>query len=264
MKKAIAALLASFVGLFGYQIVDKTIEARVDNLEYQVSSQQEEIESLHRIGKYSVSLSSSTEFYSSSNVSSQFETSSLYEDPSLSESISSVEYPVLVTVGYVFPIKKLQTKYMYRVYSNGAIRYVPTGLAPVCTTAPNATLPDDYDEYYLYVNSVEAVVTSIEDKTESYTYYDADYTLKTGTTTKKLVSVTVTVSGKTDPIFAGKKVTIYPQIYRSDSDDGLYNITSNSTVIEDNGSFEIKTIYEGESFYIQENCGFNLYSVSIS
>ncbi|MBR0112222.1 MAG: hypothetical protein IJM02_00580 [Clostridia bacterium] len=45
MKKALAAILASFVGLFGYQIVDKAIEARVDNLEYQVSSQQEVISS---------------------------------------------------------------------------------------------------------------------------------------------------------------------------------------------------------------------------
>lgn len=43
MKKAIAALLASFLGLFGYQIVDKAMESRVENLEYQVSSQQEVI-----------------------------------------------------------------------------------------------------------------------------------------------------------------------------------------------------------------------------
>ena len=53
MKKALAALLASLVGLFGYQIVDKALEDRVADLEQQVSSQQEEIESLHGIGRYS-------------------------------------------------------------------------------------------------------------------------------------------------------------------------------------------------------------------
>ncbi len=60
MKKAIAALLSMFVGIFGYAIVDETIEARVSNLEAAVSSQQEEIESLHHIGKYTPSSTAPT------------------------------------------------------------------------------------------------------------------------------------------------------------------------------------------------------------
>ena len=49
MKKAIAAILSLFVGIFGYSLVDKTIEERVSNLEYEVSSLQSEVESLHSI-----------------------------------------------------------------------------------------------------------------------------------------------------------------------------------------------------------------------
>ncbi len=53
MKKAIAAILSMFVGLYGYAIVDEALENRVKNLEYAVSSQEESINSLHGLGAYS-------------------------------------------------------------------------------------------------------------------------------------------------------------------------------------------------------------------
>ena len=55
MKKAIIALLTTILAAFGYVVVDKTTDSRLATLESQVSSQQEIIESLHNIGKYSTS-----------------------------------------------------------------------------------------------------------------------------------------------------------------------------------------------------------------
>lgn len=54
MKKAIIALLTTILAAFGYVVVDKTTDSRLATLESQVSSQQEVIESLHYIGKYSI------------------------------------------------------------------------------------------------------------------------------------------------------------------------------------------------------------------
>lgn len=60
MKRAIIALLTTIIGIFGYAVVDKTTDARLATLESQVSSQQDEIESLHKIGKYSETCTTTT------------------------------------------------------------------------------------------------------------------------------------------------------------------------------------------------------------
>ena len=104
MKKALAALLASFVGLFGYQIVDKAIEERVNNLEYQVSSQQEEIESLQGTGNHSLTTRRPLPI---GYVSPE-------EFPDLTLSISAGD-----TQYYIG-----QTKFLFREYTNGAIKYI--------------------------------------------------------------------------------------------------------------------------------------------
>lgn len=191
---------------------------------------------------------------------------SLTDDSTTSTTNSSTtnNQQVEVYVGYTFPARTLQTKYMYRLYSNGAIRYVPNGYGSMATTAPYPPLPDEYEEYFLNINSVEVKVTSIEDKSESFTYYDADYTLQTQITNKKLVYVTVNISGKADPVFAGKKVSAYTHIYRFDSDYGLSYTSEPVAVINEDGSFEISSIYYGQIFYIGENTCYSLSNVIIS
>lgn len=257
MKKALAALLASFVGLFGYQIVDKAIEARVSNLESSVSSLVDVVKSQEdKIDSFNYNTTSGIEDLTNSAVNPHSSTSSSTENSTNKE----------VYVGYSFPARNLQTKYMFRLYSNGAIRYISTGYGnkPVATTTSNTTLPDFYYEFFLNLTSVEVKVTSIEDKSESFTYYDSDYTLQTHITNKKLVYVTVNISGQTNPAFAGKKVSAYPYIYINEYDDSLSYIIEPESVINEDGSFEISSVYIGGFFNIGENSCYSLFDVRIS
>ncbi|MBO4342157.1 MAG: hypothetical protein J5870_03560 [Clostridia bacterium] len=102
MKKAIVALLTTILAAFGYVVVDKTTDARLADLEKQASSQnsvisfqQEEIESLRN-----------KENYTSENINEYTELDSLIG--------KTIEYTG-------------QKKFMFRLYHNGEIKYVPTG-----------------------------------------------------------------------------------------------------------------------------------------
>ncbi len=215
LKKAIAALLASFVGLFGYQIVDKALESRVDNLEYQVSSQQEEIESLHNIGKYSISYSSSTDSSenssdsTSSTIEPSFDYSRTFVTPSNIET-SNVE-PHTVYPGHP-EYKKVMMRAHYdldsdKLYANAI--------------EENGTVSDN--DYPLYYSYDDPLCVASEEVTR--TYYDDEYSVTSGYDYSYDV-VTYHVKGYTDKIFAGCVLCF----------DGSQ--ISNGGVINEDGTFE--------------------------
>ncbi len=263
MKKALAAILASFVGLFGYQIVDKAIEARVDNLEYQVSSQQEEIESLHKIGKYSNS--EYNDPYTENSVNANSETQATFSLDSSHEGDDdnhntndnnnnySDSYP---SIGGVQEYTG-QKKYMFRLYESGWFRYISPGSSPlenniqVSSTEPTTsdntyaeTRPagarDDgiyyIDDYYLTITSASRTILGIEDATEKY--YDNNYSVQSRVT-GSVYTVKYHIEGHTDQALAGKKLRVFPS-------DDEYDYKSNNPayylpliIIKEDGSFEL-------------------------
>ena len=275
MKKAIAAILSMFVGLYGYAIVDEALENRVKNLEYAVSSQEECINSLHRLGDYSMTT-----------------------DPT-ENTTSTTTIP---TFNGTFRNVGKQTKFMFRLYSNGAIRYVGTfafeptdPLYPTSSTSPylsylslstspyyystrshqtaptdttsittstsnisSTTLPDDYEEYFAYITESSAVVTSTEDTSSVLTYYDHNYDVSTSIKYKNKTYTTVTVKGYTDEIFAGKTISMICQIYNCH----ICCVVKNNGIIASDGTFEIKYIYES-SHYPNSNACYEINSLYI-
>ena len=230
MKKALAALLASFVGLFGYQIVDKTIEARVDKLEYQVSSQQEEIESLHHLGKYYVS-SSSADLSSNHDISSS-------TPPSSTDSGTPTVFPPTASSVYVPEVGTVysytgRTRYKYRLYYNGAIKYIdPSNSGSINDILVQETFTGTMVEstviYYnadYYVNITNASRTLINIQQHTSKYYDDDYSIHSSVVSDEYI-YKYNVSGIADSALAGKTIVM----------------NSSTAIINDDGSFEIESI----------------------
>ena len=248
MKKAIAAILSMFVGLYGYAIVDEALENRVKNLEYAVSSQEECINSLHGLGAYST-------------------TYTMYTLESSSETTSTTELtttrPTTIPFDGTYRNVGKQTKFMFRLYSNGVIKYVETGIPLRTTTYPSSTtLPDEYEEYFTYITESSAVVTSTEQTTSMLTYYNDNYDNCSSIEYENRVYATVTVKGYTDEIFAGKTISMDCSVHNYDSEYSLENVTKNNGIIAENGSFEIIYVYRG-SGYPSSYARYNIYALNI-
>lgn len=242
MKKALAALFASFVGLFGYQIVDKAIEERVNNLEYQVSSQQEEIESLHHLGKYG-------------NVNEEITIPSFYSEASSLNIGDTQKYTG-------------QTKFLFREYADGSVVFISTSdsnsinnikifpaneisfksrnedqaeIAPAKeetpksaetpAIAPPTTYADGKREYindfYIYINDASRKIVN---KKDNYTkLYDENYSVQSRKSGFEY-SVRYIINGNADLYFAGKEVLIYTS----------ENICI-KTIINNDGTFSVDT-----------------------
>ena len=274
MKKAFIALMSTFLGLFGYTVVDQALEARVANLESYVSSQaividsqQDEIESLHRLGKY--------------------------DDSSTTISHTSASY----WKGKVFQPNNLQTKYMFRVYSDGTVYLVRTGVNHASATrwtntkskadrytitnkatgtdalVTEAPIFDDrgqdrFDngtttkitckECFLYVDSVELKVIDVETKREKRYYYDENYSENAIDFDVNKYTLSFRVAGHADKELAGK--TLYIDVHNPNNgtllfqsyyqpDFGRYN-PSISCKIDENGNYDVSDslIYDGSNY----------------
>ena len=256
MKKGIALLLSLFAGIFGFTVIDKTIEERVSNLEVSVSSQQEEIESLHHRGKYSTTLPEPITY------TRPIDSSTTGTGPDSEPVTQSGD----VYEGFTFKQGVVKNKHMFRLYSNGSIEYIPSGLNPYFTTAYH---PDPYAEYFAYLTSSSAVVSAIDTESESYSYYDADYNIQTTVKSRQYAIITVSATGHTDPVFAGKNVSINTYI-RLNMDNTLeLDPITNTAVISDDGSFTVVAKYKTNPFrYVlgsyYGDSSYNIESLSIS
>lgn len=265
MKKAFIALLATILGTFGYAVVDKTIEQRVTTLESQVSSQEEVIESLHGLGNY-------THQYSKAETNTTSTTTKIYttriEPTYVTNATTSKTYTTSTTSGtttavnmdnVVFRNVSNQTKFMFRIYSNGEIRYVRTGMGDYYATTKKAAtqLPSEYKEYFAYITNSSASIR-YEESTKLYTYYDNNYDIQTSLKEVNTYYTTITVKGKTDPVFAGKKIAMDTGVGRWSSDDYFDSYmecySENGSVISSDGSFEITYIYKSNYLSGEEIC----------
>ena len=207
MKKAIAALLASLVGLFGYQIVDKALEERVADLEQQVSSQQEEIESLHGIGRYS-------------------EPGDIPGTPSVG--VPADEYkPAAGDVENYTGVTELT----FRVYCDGRVQnitYSRFGTENDVKAGPD-TQPEDNSEVQYYVDDYTVTV---------------DEAKRTVLNVREDVTMYRDKSGETQTMLIGRQVT-YNYALRGRADLALagYTLTAHycSVTIEADGSFSVES-----------------------
>ncbi|MCR5523472.1 MAG: hypothetical protein K6F64_07535 [Clostridia bacterium] len=207
MKKAFAALLATIVGLFGYQIVDKTLEERVTGLEQQVSSQQEEIESLHGIGKYS-------------------ESGDIPGTPIIGGTADEYVPKVGDVTAYTG-----QTTFTFRVYCDGRVKditYSRYGTEDdVKADGDNQPGDDSNVNYYVddYTVTVENATRTVLDVKEHVTVFRG----KSGETESLVMGRSVTykyaVKGKADPALAGYTLTAH----------------YSSVTIEADGSFSVES-----------------------
>ena len=257
MKKAFIALMSTFIGLFGYTIVDEALEARVANLENSVSSQavvidsqQDEIESLHFLGKYSTTASKPT---TTRRVPTTVTPSS--DEPSENTTFFQTTIPVPTSAEYwqgkVFrPAYEIQTKYMYRVYENGNIESVPTGIIyPTTTTTLQNTTNGEtaptnlgyegaYKECFLYLDSYELKVTDAGTNTKDYSYYDQDYSLGTTEFETNYYVLKFNLTGHADKELNGKTANVNYMV-----SGNSFNLTQYFSdldcVIDENGNFSI-------------------------
>ena len=232
MKKAFIALMSTFIGLFGYTIVDEALEARVANLESSVSSQavvidsqQDEIESLHFLGKYSTTTKKATTTRVNPTTATNFDedqsdNTTVSPDPTAFSGTTIVPTSAEYWKNRIFqPVSGIQTKHMYRVYNNGRVDYVPTGVVypttavttsndgqNVSNTSEDA---DTYKECFLYYDSSELKVTSAEVNTKQYSYYDQDYSMGTTDIETNFYVLQFSLTGHTDKELAGKTAYVY-------------------------------------------------------
>ena len=275
--------MSTFLGLFGYTAVDQALEARVANLESSVSSQavvidsqQDEIESLHRLGKYDTKINQEN-FESDSHTA--------YNTPlPYTESSTSVNY----WKGKIFVLNsKAKTKYMYHLYENGYAEYVNTGFSyqsniranwekpaiygadreyednehATVTDANETIAPTDnristtsreytyalvtrpvpegtYKDYFLYLDSSELKVIDGTETKENYSYYDDNYSVCTTNIYKYGYSLQLKVTGHADKALAGKRLRINCIAYLLGDDSEEINSLISTVTIDTNGNFE--------------------------
>jgi hypothetical protein len=235
MRKAIAALLSMFVGLFGYAIVDDAMESRVANLESVVSSQQNEIDSLHGLNSYSHTTTAFT---------------------GTTADTSTYRETITTKVNSYYSAK---TKFMFRLYSDGYIAYIPSGTATITTrryyTTTRASVttttafPEEYREYFAYITDSSCVLSSKETQTRIYTYYNSDYTMCSTVSSCDNFHLTLTVKGYTDKVFAGKCISIQVKIGEGDSESSY--VTCKGTIADD-GTFNVQDSVT-RSYFFQED-----------
>ncbi len=217
MKKAIAALLASIVGLFGYQIVDKALDERVANLEQQVSSQQEEIESLHGIGRYS----------EPEDVPGTF----IVGDPGneYSPKVGDVENYSGVT------------ELTFRVYCDGRIKNITYSRYGTENDVKADGTPQEENSdvnYYVddYTVNVSAATRTVINIRESVTYY-RDKSGETNTMIiDKSVTYTYALTGKADPALAGCTLTAHYSSVTIEA-DGTFTVESTRNERDPSGEY---------------------------
>lgn len=239
MKKAIAALLSTFVGIFGFQIADKAIDERVSDLEYSVSSQQEEIESLHRIGKYE---ETTTAFYEGETTDKPDESSS-HTSLTVTPSVSITDFSYdNISVGDRFDYNGSRA-YKIRIYSDASFKFINPGTelleseldisVPISVTAtvPIFAVKDSW----FYIDYAYFTVTSIDNITKIC--YDEEYN-PTEKITGYNASIDVVVSGRTDKALAGQYIRVF---YLNSTNDPYGPIVK----VKEDGSFsdEFTVIY---------------------
>lgn len=183
MKKAFIALLATIIGTFGYAVVDKTIEQRVATLESQVASQEDVIESLHWLGKYTITNPMTTE-PTTRNITTtmQYVTTTTNED----------------TEHTIHSKKTLPDRMKVIIYDNGTIKNIKVG--------------DRVDEsdanYPIQEICINEIRGELIDSSEETTYiYDDNYETKPSILYTKQI-YHIEVDGYLDKSYAGKTITV--------------------------------------------------------
>lgn len=219
MKKALAALLASLVGLFGYQIVDKTLEERVADLEQQVSCQQEEIESLHGIGRYSDS-----------------EPGDVPGTPIVGDTAD--EYRP--TIGDVENYTGF-TELTFRVYCDGRIKNITYSRYGTDNDvkANGTEQQDDSGNVTYYVDDYTVTVSSarrtVLDVKETVTMY-ADHGEAREKVLSRLVNYKYETSGKANPALAGCTLSVHYSSVTIES-DGSFSVESTGSERDPSGDY---------------------------
>lgn len=201
MKKIIAAALSILVGTFGYTIVDSAIENRVSKLESDYASLQNVVSSLCDVHHETTALEESTTSI----------------DISVPHTYPSLESPVDLQANFEHPIK-----FYLRLYSDGYVSVMSPGdsLTPV---NPTGSTEITYEDHWLYITDSSAKLVAGEDVTRLY--MDKNYST-TSVYDSTNASIMVSVTGYTNPVFAGKKLQICGSLVNcsgSIEDSGIIN-----------------------------------------
>lgn len=230
-KRFIAAALSILVGTFGYTIVDSTIENRISFLESEVVELREEVSKYHSNNDFTGIDPTLANTQHDNQITEYFPIITTCPPITVSYPTTGI-YPAQGDFLYKDPDG--QTKFLFRKYSNGSIRYVSVDEL----NHPTVSNEDPFDEYYLYVIDSSAQILSVEEETTYNSWHDNDYSIHTSVFTNKKVIVSVDIEGYTDPVFAGKKLKFshysHPQII---------SINRTDTLIRSDGSFSYHAEY---------------------
>ena len=228
MKKALAALLASFVGLFGYQIADKALEERVSDLESSVSSLADQMNSQQ---------------YDADD-------DTTYQIPTLPPAPTLPTQPISIGTKQEYSGHK---KFLLREYTDGEIVYISPfnsdSINEIKVESTNKTVNENKakttpvldsaiyialttgpvgrsytNDYYLYITDASRTIIDIDDKIT--VVYDEDYNTQTQVYGKEF-TVKYNIKGMTDKALSGKEILFFTQ------DHALLK-----TIINSDGTFD--------------------------
>ncbi|MGN1478819.1 MAG: hypothetical protein ACI4XH_03555 [Acutalibacteraceae bacterium] len=213
MKKIIAAAISILVGTFGFTIVDKELIERVDNLEYSVSSMQEQIDQMEP----------STYETTKANVITSM--------PGTTQDSQPLE------VGYEIPVSENQMKKFLIEWNGQSSKYIKPGNDNIKVTSlwtTSISISTNYEqEYFIYIDKASAKVSNIYEDTSSY--YDSDYSVCTKVNYS--YEIDVCIKGYTSSELAGNYIK-FNEVYFSDIHIDYYETPQ--TIIKSDGTFEVK------------------------
>lgn len=259
MKRIIAAALSILVGAFGYTIVDSAIEDRVATLESEVVELREEVSRYHP--QYTTSPYEGSEVFTTIP---HYFTTELHEEVQvgsfLAES-SNTQHKFLLRkwtdgrINYIPPYNYSEvTSNTYvptttqRYTAVSTTPYVQTSLLSqyeVGITDPlderldhtTTKASTSYKDYFLYITTSSAqIIESTKKETYSY-WYDKEYSKVSTAINKPVTTVEFIFKGYTDPVFAGKTLTLSFSV--GEDDYGYVGDFSITGTIGLDGTFEL-------------------------